>query len=257
MNIHFTDKQLFNELKNATIAKVVVGSHLYGTNNENSDTDVLHIYATSQQELNTVFTTNHQLQYKENNTDYLFVSLHSFIKNILNGDSTINFEVIQSGQLQNTQLQWLNDFKNDFITYTIIKSYIGLVKRDLKFFYKAKTQYQKNKQQEHIIRGLLYVNNMLYSNWSFSASNDMLKHKLKHNEFSIEYCKNHCDELRIILNDKLNNGTLQYAQKFDVDRGIQFNKQLNEFCNSEYFKNKQANFDINMFINSYENWVNY
>lgn len=257
MNIHFTDKQLFNELKNATITKVVVGSHLYGTNNENSDTDVLHIYATSQQELNTVFTTNHQLQYKENNTDYLFVSLHSFIKNILNGDSTINFEVIQSEQLQNTSLQWLNDFKNDFITYTILKSYIGLVKRDLKHFYKSKTDYEKNKQFEHIIRGLLYVNSILYSKWCFKSVNDTLKHKIKQDKESLEYYKTQCDELRIILNDKLNNGTLQYAQKFDVNRGIQFNKQLNEFCKCEYFKNKQANFDIDMFINSYENWVNY
>ncbi len=33
MNIHFTDKELFEKLKSATLAKVRVGSHLYGTNN--------------------------------------------------------------------------------------------------------------------------------------------------------------------------------------------------------------------------------
>lgn len=32
MNIHFTDKELFEKLKLATIVKVKVGSHMYGTN---------------------------------------------------------------------------------------------------------------------------------------------------------------------------------------------------------------------------------
>ena len=36
MNIHFDDKDLFDKLKRATIAKVLVGSHMYGTNNEKS-----------------------------------------------------------------------------------------------------------------------------------------------------------------------------------------------------------------------------
>lgn len=31
MNIHFTDIELFEKLKSATLAKVVVGSHMYGT----------------------------------------------------------------------------------------------------------------------------------------------------------------------------------------------------------------------------------
>lgn len=34
MNIHFKDKELFENLKLATIAKVKIGSHLYGTQNE-------------------------------------------------------------------------------------------------------------------------------------------------------------------------------------------------------------------------------
>lgn len=47
MNIHFTDKELLNKLKSATIAKVVIGSNMYGTNTEKSDVDYLYIYATS------------------------------------------------------------------------------------------------------------------------------------------------------------------------------------------------------------------
>jgi len=63
MNIHFNDKELFEKLKSATIAKIVVGSNMYGTQNSSSDIDYLYIYATSENELNSFVKVHHQLQY--------------------------------------------------------------------------------------------------------------------------------------------------------------------------------------------------
>src|ERR1700749_424554 len=102
MNIHFKDKELFENLKHATLAKVRIGSHLYGTNDSESDEDFLHIYATSEKELQSFIWTNHQLQYKTDGNDHNFISLHAFIRNCVNGDSTINFEVIHSTELIGT-----------------------------------------------------------------------------------------------------------------------------------------------------------
>lgn len=202
MNIHFTDKELFEKLKNATLAKVVVGSHMYGTQNifgdNTSDIDYLHIYATSTNELNTVFNTHHQLQYKEDGIDYNFVSLHTFIKNILNGDSTINFEVVQSDQLENTHLEWLIKYRKDFITYTMIKSYNGFCKRDLKHFHKAKTEYERSKRFGHIIRGFLYSRDMLYSQWDFKAVNDELKGILKGLVINKDLIKDLINEYKVL-----------------------------------------------------------
>lgn len=260
MNIHFTDKKLFEQLKNATLAKVIVGSHMYGTNTDKSDIDYLHIYATSNNELNTVFNTHHQLQYKENNIDYNFVSLHTFIKNILNGDSTINFEVIQSDELIGTDLEWLIKYRNDFITYTIIRAYNGFCKRDLKHFHKADTDYLRFKRFGHIIRGYLYSRDMLYNQWNFKVVNEELKGILTNLTVTkelIEEYKEAINDIRKELNIKLDNGTLGYAQHFNVDSGIKLNKELYDFCNSDIFKSKQFDLDISMYINSYENWVSY
>lgn len=264
MNIHFTDKELFEKLKSATLAKVVVGSHMYGTQNifgdNTSDIDYLHIYATSNNELNTVFNTHHQLQYKEDGIDYNFVSLHTFIKNILNGDSTINFEVVQSDELIGTDLEWLRMFKDDFITYTMIKSYNGFCKRDLKHFHKAKTEYDRFKRFGHIIRGFLYSRDMLYSQWDFKVVNDELKEILKDltiDNTLIETYTNLTNNIRTELNKRLENKTLGYAQHFHPVKGVILNEYLQEFCKSDIFIAKQFDLDITMYITSYENWVTY
>ena len=74
-----------------------------------------------------------------------------------------------------------------------------------------------------------------------------------------EYTQN-VSNLRFILNEKFNNKTLGLAQHMNVDGGIILTNQLLAFCNSAIFKNKQKilkDFDLFLFINSYENWVNY
>jgi len=262
MNIHFTDKKLFDKLKKATIAKVIVGSHMYGTNNENSDIDYLYIYATSENELMSFIQTNHQLQYKEEGIDYNFVSLNSFLKNIFNGDSSINFEVIASDSLIGTDLEWLCSHKDTFITYNMIRSYLGLCRRDIKYYNKCETDYDKTKKLRHIIRGYIYAKKMVSHLFDFNACNDTLlniKLDISTNIQLREYEKKISD-LRNELTEKFNNKTLGYAQNINVEAGIKLNTNLCNFMKTNEFKVKQyilKDFDMEMFINSYENWVNY
>lgn len=272
MNIHFTDKILFEKLKKATLVKCIVGSRLYGIHNDDitkgplSDTDFLYIYATSENELTSAIQTHHQLQFiDEDGNDHNFVSLHTFVRNILNGDSTINFEVVQSGALFNTNLEWLHDLRSHFITYTIIRSYLGLCNRDIKFYYKEKIEYNKKKKIQHIIRGYLYAESLLNKTFDFKKSNNLLLEiniDISNNNLIKEYTQN-VSNLRFILNEKFNNKTLGLAQHMNVDGAKELTYCMNYFCRSNddtHFNEKQKHlneFDMSYFVNAFENWVEY
>lgn len=266
MNIHFTDIKLFEKLKLATLAKVRVGSYLYGNNNENSDQDWLYIYATSEAEINSLFHTNHQLQYKEDGIDHNFVSLHTFIKNIINGDSTINYEVIQSDILIGTELSWLVPMKNIFNTYNIIKSYNGLAKRDCKHFSKGVTDYDKKKRLGHIIRGYIYAD-MINKEFNFNKANsvfiDTINRLEQENNINLNTVKAYSDmldEQRKELNKRLDNKTLELAKNFLPIDGLLLNSIFKTFVDMDKFKSKQLEMtyiDMKLFINAFENWVSY
>lgn len=261
MNIHFKDKELFERLKKATLVKVKVGSHMYGTNRENSDIDWLYIYATSDNELLSIIQSHHQLQYIEEGVDHNFISLHSFIRNCLSGDSTINFEVIQSGLLSDN-LSCLNEMKNSFITYTMIRSYLGLARRDIKHYHKQKDDYNRKKRLGHIIRGYIYARKMIDHHWDFETANRELRSielDVSNNKMLRKY-ETKISELRLELSEKFNGHTLGYAQHIDVESGIKLNNSIIELCNSTDYREKQnhlVGFEMSKFINAYENWVEY
>jgi len=264
MNIHFTDKQLFDNLINATLYKIKIGSYMYGTNNDKSDTDYLYIYATSENELLSPIQTQQQLQYKDNNIDYNFTSIHNFIKNCISGDSTINFECIQSDEFNNTSLEWINKYKDTFKTYTIIRSYLGFARRDIKHYFKYNDTYNKEKRLKHIIRGYIYTYNLINHTFNFKQCNKELINTIKYidvsNNKQLKHYESLISNLREELTEKFNNHTLNLSQKIDVEQGIKLTNDLITFCNSTYYKDKQlylTNFDLTMFINSFENWVEY
>lgn len=264
MNIHFTDKELFEKLKQATLAKVRVGSHLYGTNNENSDEDFLYIYATSEAELQSFVWTNHQLQYKEAGIDHNFVSAHTFIRNILNGDSTINFEVVQSDELKDTWLSFLHGLKDAFNTYTMIRSYNGFAKRDCKHFNKATNDYERRKRLGHIIRGYVYADMLMNKTFDFKKANDrfvILLDEVEHNMESVNGYAMNLEVQRKELNTRFENKTLGLAKNLSVDHGtsIQYAFHLVQNNCAEWMikQNFLKDFDMQIFINAFENWVSY
>jgi predicted nucleotidyltransferase len=262
MNIHFTDKELFERLKSATIAKVVVGSNMYGTNTETSDIDYLSIYATSENELLSFIKTHHQLQYKEDGVDYNFVSLHNFLENCLSGDSTINFEVLCSPALIGTELEFLYNHRKSFLTYSVVRSYLGLARRDVKHFYSAKTESDRIKRLKHAIRGYIYARDMIAGDFDFGGCNQELlgvamdhtsNKQIKEYDIKISFLRNE-------LANKFNGKTLGLPQHIDVTEGIKITEEFLNYCKSNEYKKKRdqlKDFDLSAFINSFENWVEY
>ncbi len=268
MNIHFTDEKLFDSLKSATLVKARVGSHLYGTNGPNSDEDFLYIYATSKAELGSFIQTNHQLQYKSDGVDHNFVSLHSFMRNCVNGDSTINFEVIHSDEFLVTPLSWLKRLDRYFQTYTIVRSYNGLVKRDIKHYSKGSNDYDRKKRMGHILRGLLYTERLIEGGFNFNDVND--EFRVMFNDIvpmdhantnrTLESLRDRADEQRLLLNSRLDGKTLGMAKHMDVDGMRLLTGELAKFMDTSYYINRQdrlENFDVSIYHNAFENWVTY
>jgi len=262
MNIHFTDPILFEKLKSATIVKVVIGSHMYGTNTQSSDMDYLYIYATSENELLSFIKTHHQLQYKEDGIDHNFVSLHCFLANCISGDSSINFEVINSNSLIGTHLEFLYHNRDSFLTYTVIRNFLGLARRDVKHFYSAKTEADKIKRLKHAIRGYIYARDMIAGDFDFSRCNQELlgvamdhtsNKQIKEYDIKISFLRNE-------LANKFNGKTLGLPQHIDVTEGIKITEEFLNYCKSSGYKEKMGHlkdFDLSAFINSFENWVEY
>jgi len=217
MNIHIKNKSLFNRLLKSTIFSTEIGSKMYKTSDEKSDTDILHIYKTSDLELNSILNSHHQLQFKENNIDYIFSSLHSFLRNTLSGDSTINFEVINSENLINSKLNFLYENRKSFYTYKIMRSYLGFGRRDLKQINLGKGKRGKNKKLFHAYRcykSCLDIYNGEFNSIINNPKSFEIKEKIFNNEdykyrdFLKNSLKDEIDNLRNKINSDYNDGKL-------------------------------------------------
>lgn len=132
MNIHVTDQCLQNELFNSELVRIPFGSHVYGLNNQHSDKDYICIYAESDIERKSFLWEHHNFQIKEDNTDYIFTSLRTFIRNLINGDMPGNLEAIYHNDMNNSLLSYFYVNRHQFSSYTNVRAYLGFAKRDLK-----------------------------------------------------------------------------------------------------------------------------
>lgn len=138
MNIFITKEQS-DFLRSKSVVSLVVGSQFYQLTTKESDTDILHIYPDFKDNLHSLVKSHHQYQYTENNVDHLFVSLQTFVNNLLNGDSTINFESLYNYNILTSDLKFLYDSRNVFINYNLLRAYLGLARRDLKDYNTSKS----------------------------------------------------------------------------------------------------------------------
>lgn len=204
MNIHFKDKKLFNQLMQNKIFEIEVGSYMYNLQNENSDKDILVIYIDSIFNRGTL-NSHHQLQYNDenNNINYIFTSLEQFCLNITTGDSTINYEVLVQGKFKEKfeDLYYALNYYNT----KIIKSYLGMAKRDLKTIRKR----YDPKTASHFIRGLYFAEAIIYNKNIFEKvhyKSEVLQgiksgsYILSDNEYS--FWELRMNELRNSLEDK-------------------------------------------------------
>jgi len=264
------DKELFDNLMKSTFVKVEVGSKMYELEHENSDTDLLCIYNTSKRELNMFDRSHHQIQFKVDGVDYLFINIHSFLSNAVSGDSTINFEVINSKKLLGTELDFLYKYREYFYNYKIIRSYLGLARRDLKRIdIDGKTEFGKNKKIAHAYRGLIssiLIFNIKYKKLKekkiFLSEIDIREIKdkiwnldsfLERKEYSEKLMKD-INNFRKFVNEEFDKGVMISYMDTDEQRVINSALEL-LFDYTETIQMK--NFDMTDFYNANENDIKY
>ena len=265
MNIHFTDNNLFQTLKANSLFSIQIGSHLYGLNTKDSDCDILYIVADSVQMNHSFLWEHHQLQYKENNCDHIFTSLKQFIRNLITGDSTINFEVIHSQELAGSSLKFLYENRLMFYNYQITKSYLGLARRDIKQVDNNKN-YTNLKKLSHAYRGLVTSYGILNKNYS----NDFINYQNKFQEikdlkfsnfngdmvYLISYLHNEIDMARDQLNNLFNQHKINRIMS--LENMAKLDQCLEEIQKSEeYLSRANYSIDKKLYYNVLENGLKY
>ena len=225
MNIHINTP--LEKVSSDIIIKV--GSHMYNLNNEDSDTDYLTIYLESNEDLTSYLWEHHQLQYKENGVDYNYSSLKQFVRNILTGDATINFECLWSNEIKE-KLPFFYENREKFISFSVIKSYLGLAKRDYKMLGKSKEEF--NKKSTHFIRGVMFAEDLLEGNFNLTKGNELLK-KVKNGKIF----KSELIEINKEYFEKMNTLRKKLNEKFEKKEIRRYSdpKFLREI--DEYIKN--------------------
>lgn len=265
MNIHI-NKELFVILQKATLYSTYIGSTMYGTDDENSDKDIINIYAPSISEQNSFCNSHHQLQYKdlENNIDYIFVNIKTFIHNCLNGDSSINIETIFEPKIKDSILSFLYEMRYEFLNYKIIRSYLGFANRDLKDLNKQKTNVEKNKKLAHVYRGLQFASDILDNCFESVLDKNSETYKtimkIKNIETdterfeTFEYLRNAVSEKRLYLNKLYDSKDFVYSSYMNIESQRKLDKHLEFLISRDEYKYKSKWYlDMTMFYNANEN----
>ena len=203
MNIKI-DKDEYLMLDGLIIETHVMGSRLYKTHTEDSDTDILVIhepYGFS----DIYYPNNHQLQFddEESNTQYIYTTKRQFYRNMFSGDSTINADVVMFSDWGLSDEDRLNTVR----TYNIIKAFIGFAKRDLRFIKKGKSKLF------HVLRGL-YCAEQLMDN-TLPDLNEITKMGSV-TEYDIPTLVTKVDELRVRMNKMFESGELTMFPKESI-----------------------------------------
>lgn len=169
MNIHINKEQFLN-MKNRIILSIEFGSKLYGLGVSSSDKDVLHIISKDESEINSFLWNHHNFQYKEDGVDHVLTTIQNFISNILKGDSTVNFECLFSKEFKESELSWITNFDKDFMNYSLMRSYLGIARRDLNQFLKKKDV----KKMYHGLRGIFFFKMIRDNNFSLILGDEEL-----------------------------------------------------------------------------------
>lgn len=271
MNIKI-NKNHFDYLCTLERKSKVIGSVLYNTFNEKSDTDFLVIYIPTIEELTNPYLKHHQFQYKWSDefsaVDFNFTTIQNFYKNLMSGDSTINFEYI---------CEYSNDFVygnyKDYITTNLIRSYLGLMRRDIKSFEKSNDNYIKIKKLKHICRADYIVEDML-NNDDLNISSIVSKNRTKtidlnyiqyykYNELItygktgsfIKTMKQRCSDFRSIVNEFERKKTM--PKFFDIETAKQIAKKCASFDYKKSTNIKIQDELIALKLSAIENGIKY
>ena len=162
MNIYFKDEKLLKKLLSKTILKVEVGSQVYGLEtDETAIPSFVHIYATSKSELYSFLNSHYTLQYQMEKENLIFMNIHTFIRNLVTGEYTFNFEAIHDKSLAGTELDFLYQNRDQFASYTVLKSYLNFAKTNCKKIQSEKEGEKWNSQLIEILRNLRFAESII------------------------------------------------------------------------------------------------
>lgn len=254
MNIHINKLKYEQLLEAPKVGTFVIGSPLYGLNDENSDRDYLTIYYPFKNQINNPFFNHHQYQYKdiENNVDHNFVDIVTFIKNLVSGDSLINFELLHSdAQIYGSDIDFLVPLKKHFYTYNVCKSYLGFAKRDCTTLHKRKTDPDRNRGILHIERCYISALQILTGEFKLRFKDVILSTDTVIKNFDHQVTMNRIDHIRkIMLNPSLENGKITRFLNPDVQHIV--NTELMNLINNKFNINNEI-LNLNDIYESNEN----
>lgn len=162
MNVQVNDSTLKDKLHETTLERFIYGSSTYGLTNEASDNDYVSIIQTNDFFANSYVWTNDTYQVKEGSDDTTFTTLSLFVRNLINTNSTINFEIIHTESAKSSDLLgFFNERKNWFYNFTTIRAFLGLARRDIK------CALENGKRFSHAVR-CYYAALNLYDNRTYT-----------------------------------------------------------------------------------------
>ncbi len=287
MNIKFSDENLFKNLIESSLVSLPIGSVLYGLQHPQSDRDFLHILPTFRQEEESFLRNFHQLQYKksaenvmenlsENATeistetpeDHIFVSLHTFLKNCIVGESTINFECLHTVALKESKLSFLYEQRKNFYNYCIMRAYLGFCERDIKHYKKRQTDTDKASGIIHVQRGLLFAQNVFQDNFELIVDDlvdfgaDVRANYKEFERFLPIYLESAKDFRQETLNKAYESGDLVRYMLPENQKIL--DNSLSAFIATDFYQQKRNQITpenqtqiMEMYYKSFENWVEY
>lgn len=272
MNIHIKDIGLYNKFWSSTMFSMKMGSVLYKLQDEDSDTDFIAITVPSVNQMNSFNKSIHQLQYKDENhkVDYVFTDVYSFFWNMLNGDSTINFEVVHSEDFKKSEFgKMFSEITPGLRTYSIIVAYLGFANRDIKHFWKEKTDREKIKKLIHIERGFSFAKKIFYDYENFSLIDEnLIKRKetlsaITDNNLN-DVCKSYLESFSSEIKNFRQEVVNKSLEKKELTRFLEIEKQkkldeiLLHLSNTPLFLNKQQKYmDLEPYYLVNENELTY
>lgn len=180
MNIIISE-ELHNNLQKHIVSTIEFGSGLKGESTSSSDKDLLHIVESVDWWVSSTIANQHLLQYKTENEDHIYCNAHTFVKSLLDGDTTIFVEMHRFGGLNNTCLEFLN--KYEFVYYRTLRAYLGISRRDMKDIkklWKTKNFRKMNKKFKFTKQGLDIVIDTMKKN---------VKDESFYSNYNIKYCE--------------------------------------------------------------------
>lgn len=174
MNL-LVEKSTYDEIvrKNLEIMHVNFGSAARNEATADSDTDTLMFIRRSDVWAQSPFYTHHLLQYKdvESNRDIIICTVQSFVKGLIDGDSTVFIEILRNGWLEHTELTYLHRNMKMFSTYRMARALIGTAERDIKECTKlfSKDPRKSTKKYKFAIDGLKMAIEVMQERWPSAA----------------------------------------------------------------------------------------